>query len=132
MAQQQITINGYRPFVVEFKPNEPFYDGDGYHGGFIVYANDKHDVERFASAFVSSPSRVVEPSTDKFDSDGVPSLAGYSFPGMRGIATVLFVGSDGMMIPLNDMTNEMKRFLSAHQDEYRYENLRTLLKTKAA
>ena len=37
------TVNGYSPFIVEFKQPDPFYEGDDYRGGFIVYARERED-----------------------------------------------------------------------------------------
>lgn len=125
------TVNGYRPFIVEFKQKEPFYSGDDYRGGFIVYASEREDVERFATRNrVPSPSRVVEPSIEQLDDDGVPSLHDYKFPGLMGICTIVFTNNDGTMTALNDMTESAKRFLTAHENEYRYENLRIMLEGK--
>ena len=127
------TVNGYNPFIVEFKQNDSKYTGDEYRGGFIVYASEREDAERFASRNdIPSPHRVIDPSPDVLGPDGVPSLAGYKFTGFHGIVRIVFADRDGSMTALNDMTTSAKRFLAEHENEYRYENLRIQLAHRAA
>lgn len=125
------TVNGYRPFIIEFKQKEPFYNGDDYRGGFIVYAQEKENAERFAARNgVPSPNRVIEPANEELDDEGIPSLHDYKSPGFMGICTIVFANHDGKMTMLNDITESARKFLSTHENEYRYENLRIMLEGK--
>ena len=109
------TVNGYSPFIVEFKQPDPFYEGDDYR--------EREDAERFAARNgVVTPYRVVEP--ENISDDGFPSLSEYKFPGFKGIVTTVFVERDGSMTPLAGLTYGAREFLRSRDDESRYENLR--------
>ena len=117
------TVNGYSPFIVEFKQPDPFYEGDDYRGGFIVYAREREDAERFAARNgVVTSYRVVEP--ENISDDSFPSLSEYKFPGFKGIVTTVFAEHDGSMTPLSGLTYGAREFLRSRDDESRYENLR--------